>query len=385
MTSEGREPTGSALSKAMDEAVSRGAVRVPPYPSTAMKLQAVLAKDEYRTADLVEAMRTDQVFAGNLLRLANSPMYRRAAEATSISAAVTRVGARELTRLAMAAAISHAAQGGSLGALRRRVWRESLAAAVVAEALAPEEGLEPGEAFVAALLHDVGKLLGLATLEELFARSPTLRADDETCWQELERTHVSLGALLAQRWQLPGVLGAVISLHHEEREREAPLTRLVLRADRVVRLLETRPEVTVADLSELGLAEKVAGELAELLPEVPSFLNALDVEGPPPLKKHDAAPHKTWLCAELVSARGTPWPVRRLEARTVELTAHVALQPGQLVELELTPGDFRFWAVVEHCVAHVEAFEVRLRPFALDADKAAQWQELVAGHQRAAA
>ena len=103
MTTQPSDDRGSPLAKALDEAVSRGTVRVPPYPSTALQLQAVLAKDDYGTQALVDAMRTDQVFTGNLLRLANSPIYRRGNDVTSIAMAVQRVGARELTRLAMAA------------------------------------------------------------------------------------------------------------------------------------------------------------------------------------------------------------------------------------------------------------------------------------------
>ncbi|MFZ5441376.1 MAG: HDOD domain-containing protein [Myxococcota bacterium] len=389
MTTEAREQAKTSLARALDEAVSRGAVRVPPYPSTAMKLQAVLAKDDYRTADLVEAMKTDQVFAGNLLRLANSPMYRRASEATSIAAAVTRVGARELTRLAMAAAITHAAQGtGELARLRRRVWRQSLAAAVIAEALAPEDGLDAGEAFVAALLHDVGKLLALTTLEELLARSPSLRADEATLWAEVDRAHVQLGAVLAQRWQLPGVLGAVISLHHDERERGAPLTRLVLRADAVVDLLEQQAEVDEARLRALGFAESAARQLAELLPDLPAFLNALDTEPAP--RAAPAPPAGEWLGVQLVSgdAKSAAWPVKKLDARALDFTASAALQPGQLVELELKPGDggaLRFWAVVEHVASHGASFDVRARPFALDAIRAEQWATLVTNAGRAAA
>ena len=195
---QGIEDTTRLLAQALDEAVSRGSVRVPPYPSTALQLQAVLAKENYGTAELVEAMRTDQVFTGNLLRLANSPMYRRGSDVANIAGAVLRVGARELTRLAMAAAVTQAASGNGMFALRRRVWRESLASAVICESLA-SHGVDPGEAFVVGLLHDVGKLLALTTLEEVFARGAAPRMSDEICWAEVERTHVALGSMLAQR------------------------------------------------------------------------------------------------------------------------------------------------------------------------------------------
>lgn len=386
MTTQSSEGAAGSLSRALDEAVSRGQVRVPPYPSTALQLQAVLAKDDYGTAELVEAMRTDQVFTGNLLRLANSPMYRRGVDVTSISVAVQRVGARELTRLAMAAAMSHAAAGGSLVGLRRRVWRESLASAVVAEALAVARGLDAGETFVAALLHDVGKLLALTTLEELFTRQPTLRADDATCWAELERTHVALGVLLAGRWQLPGVLGAVIAAHHDEHERSAPLTQTVLQADAIVGLLESNREVTAPMLLALGLDEKAANEVAALLPTVPTFLNALDVpeaktEAP---RKPREAPRSDWLCLEPVLG-GDAWPVRQLEPRAVVASAPRDLQPGLLCELNLSPAMIRFWAVVERCEPNGTMFDVTLKPFALSGENAKRWDAAMAAQRALAA
>ena len=104
---------------ALEELVSQGAARVPPYPSTALRLQAVLAR-EFHVSELVEAMRTDQAFTGNLLRLANSSLYRRGGDVTSIAGAVARVGSRELTRLAMAAAVGQVATGaGALRPMRR--------------------------------------------------------------------------------------------------------------------------------------------------------------------------------------------------------------------------------------------------------------------------
>lgn len=385
MTTQHSDDRGSLLAKALDEAVSRGTIRVPPYPSTALQLQAVLAKDDYGTQALVDAMRTDQVFTGNLLRLANSPMYRRGTDVTSIALAVQRVGARELTRLAMAASVSAAASGAGLSAFKRRVWRESLAAAVVCEGLAVSAGLEPGEAFVAGLLHDVGKLLALSTLEELFKQRPELKPDDAAVWFEVERTHVKLGALLAQRWQLPGVLGAVITAHHDEREQGAPLTRTVLQADAIVGMLEQHVEVTVPMLLATGLGQVEAERMAERLVTVPGFLNALDADAP---KSGPAtpAPRKAteWMCLEPV-AGGESWPVRTLDGKSVVATATRAQQPGSLIEFSLSPAQLKFWAVVHDCVERGSAsYEVLLKPFALSAENARRWDALVSAQQAAA-
>ncbi|MER2559348.1 MAG: HDOD domain-containing protein [Myxococcaceae bacterium] len=103
------------------EAVRKDSIRVPPYPMTAMKLQQVLARPDYLQSELVNAMRTDAVFTGNLLRLANSPFYRRGEAVTSLQVAVGRIGAKELTRLAMAATVTQASTGAGPPAAPRPV------------------------------------------------------------------------------------------------------------------------------------------------------------------------------------------------------------------------------------------------------------------------
>jgi putative nucleotidyltransferase with HDIG domain len=366
-----------ALQVALSEAVSRGQARVPPYPSTALALQAVLARDDYAVEDLVAAMRTDQAFTGNLLRLANSPMYRRGTEATSVTAAVLRIGARELTRLAMAAAISHAVTQGRLTSLRRRVWRESLAGALISETLAQAFHVDPAEAFVAGLLHDVGKLVALNLLEDLLPRSPAVT--EAQAWEEVERVHVALGAVVAQRWQLPGVLGAVVCAHHDGRERSAPLTATVLKADEVVALLERQPHVSRDDVAALGVPLEVAEAVVALLTKVPAFLKALDSPEarPTAAPKAPLASQSSWLCVERVGdATGEVWPVRHFDDERLVASATEALMPGSLVEFSLSPTPLTFWGVVLDVKPEGDRHAVAVRPFALSHERAAQWRAL---------
>ena len=255
------------------ELVSSGAVRVPPYPACALKLQGVLASEDYTTNDLVHAMEADPVFAANLLRLSNSPYYRRAAEVTSLQMAVQRVGSKELVRLAMATSVaSLAAADGPYFAVRRQVWRQALTSALICDALSGLCGLAPAEAFLAGLLHDVGKLLVVGALEDL-----AVTADDNPAWWAVvERFHVHCGELLAQRWHLPGVLVTVITTHHDAPEALAPLPKLVHMADEVVALLEAETDVDEAALAGAGLTPALAQAVLRRVPEIPASLAAFE-------------------------------------------------------------------------------------------------------------
>src|SRR5271166_1938799 len=81
-----------------------------------------------------------------------------------------------------------------------------------------EAGVNPSEAFVCGLLHDIGKVALDAILPKSFSRvveaSDLLRGNIA----DLERTvigldHMVVGKRLAERWNLPGVIRECIWLH----------------------------------------------------------------------------------------------------------------------------------------------------------------------------
>jgi HD-like signal output (HDOD) protein len=386
-----QQMTEDRLVAALHDVVSRGNVRVPPYPATALKLQQVLGTDDYTVAQLVEAMRTDPVFTANLLRLANSPFYRRGGEVTSLPVAVQRIGARELVRLAMASSVAKlSGEDGVLSSLRRQVWRQSLSCAMVTEALSHLEGADEGEGFVAGLLHDAGKLLVLVALEDLRRHDATVGARSAREWLALvERFHVPFGEQLAERWHLPGVLGAVVSTHHDEQGVLGPLTRRVVEADSVVTLLEREAVVTVADLVALGLGRPAAEGLAAMLPRIPQALRAFEADG-----AHEDAPSLIEAEARSPAGRvveglrlvvdGASWPVLQVGARSLEVQAASALAPNLMLEVLLEPTGFSFWAIVQRVEAVHGGWVTELTPFALAPEHLVAWESLVKGARAAA-
>ena len=186
------------------------------------------------------------------------------------------------------------------------------------------------------------------------------------------------------------MLGAVISAHHDPREAGAPLTRTVLQADAIVALLEGHRAVNTLQLEALGLEPNVAIRIAAMLPSVPGFLNALDTE---PAKLAPSAPSskpaatrpQDWLCVAPVSAlTGAPWLVKHVDTVSLRATSPQPLQAGLLVELAMTPTDLRFWALVDSSEPVGDVFEVGFKPFALTADQARRWDEVVEAQPAAA-
>ncbi len=359
----------------LEEMVRRDSVRVPPYPSTALKVRALMATGNYGMRDLTEVIRVDQAFTLLILRLANSPFYRRGAEVTSLEGAVARVGARELGRLALAASVSQTAQapGFTLG-WRRKVWREALSAALVCEALAAIDQDDPGEAFVMGLLHDVGGLLVLGALEELLPKHPELASVD--FGPVIEREHVTWGVLVCEKWQLPEALARVVALHHEPVGVADPALARVVFADRVVKLMESQLEVTAEQLVGLGLPAKAAAKLADIITHIPAMQLAYEgVERADTCFEFGLGPEAPEGPHQARCERPDMFCISSDRAftinRVVEVVAHVAAAES-----------LRFWAVVHECRAAPTKgsarYELELSPFALSPSLSKRWAAVLA-------
>lgn len=379
------------LGDMLAEAVRKDSIRVPPYPMTAMKLQQVLARPDYLQSELVNAMRTDAVFTGNLLRLANSPFYRRGEAVTSLQVAVGRIGAKELTRLAMAATVTQASTGaGPLAQLRRGLWRQSLSAALVTEALSKVDGADGGEGFVAGLLHDVGKLLVVGSIEDVMAKH-SLSPDPAAIAHALETQHVPMGQVLATRWQLPEALVTVITRHHEDPLPDA-LTRRVALADRIVDALEQQASLTSSDLVSLtGLAQPACEALAQMLPGIPATITAFEAESSEPEPSSTGA-FTTPLPAMAPKAALRPVAfsvetkragsvmridVCRADATTFSGLSKHSLDPNRLLEFEIVGEATKVWAVVQRARKVGELFDLECSLYAASPEIARAWQQLI--------
>jgi len=154
---------------------------------------------------------------------------------------------------------------------RRELWRHCLACACAAELLAethPERmgGFRPQEAFLAGILHDIGKLALDRVLPRAYAKvvglcdaRPVLAADIERTVLGLDH-HVA-GKRLAEHWGLPHALQDVVWLHGHRASTlpdlpHLPLVAVVTVADQVVRRLHlgwSGSDALLADVEEVCL------------------------------------------------------------------------------------------------------------------------------------
>lgn len=184
----------------------------------------------------------DPPLAVRVIAVANSATYASVTPVLSLQEALMRLGSRQVAHFVTSVSVMRVFVPRSEG--HRNLWRHSIQVAVAARTIAASSlrGVEPQQAYVVGLLHDIGRFvmfehdpLDFEAVEGTHWTTPSdlLDAEREVCGFD----HADLGWRAAKRWRLPDVLADAIRLHHATRFDTSvplPFERLV----RVVQLAD---------------------------------------------------------------------------------------------------------------------------------------------------
>ena len=198
---------------------------LPVLPSMLVQLAALDPEQPDYFDRVLALVNADPGFAVRLLRLANaagqqSTQTSRAIESTT--AALIKVGARAAVELMLTA---HAARifPARLD-WQRDLWMHSILAAHFMRRLAPfvrDYPLDMNEAYLAGLLHDIGRFLLFLEAPEPFREVGEGDWDTPQALLEAEHgccgyTHADLGALALGKWGVGETLALVARDHHRD-------------------------------------------------------------------------------------------------------------------------------------------------------------------------
>lgn len=205
----------------IEEAIASLAVALPARNQTAVQLQGIIQKPDYDLREILAIIESDQALTAEVLRVANSPFYGGLTEITTVHKAVVRLGGPEVVRLAIAAVEkeSYRVKDQALADLMAPLWNHAMGVALGARWLARRLGFRDleNEAFIAGLLHDVGKLLLIKVCDDLKLQGRITHAVPDAVIREILATaHCRHGEALLRHWGLPEVYRAVVRTHHDE-------------------------------------------------------------------------------------------------------------------------------------------------------------------------
>ncbi|MCS6829458.1 MAG: HDOD domain-containing protein [Armatimonadota bacterium] len=200
---------------------------LPPLPHVTVQVMRLIDDPRSSTRDFERVITQDAALASKVLRMANSAYYGGNGRISTVSRAIAVLGMNTIRTIVMSLtfhAMVHARQRRSRFN-RQEYWRHSLATAIASRVLARlKRSKWDEEAFLAGLLHDIGRLIAdqfLAEEMDVFishSTEITSSTVEEILTLEskvLGATHVELGDFAAQKWNLPAAIRAGIAYHHQ--------------------------------------------------------------------------------------------------------------------------------------------------------------------------
>ncbi len=165
----------------------------------------------------------DPVLSATMLRLVDTPEFGLGQRVAGIQEAVAQLGLDTLRALALASHVFAFYGRSGPGPEALPLWRHSLAVACLARRIARAERLCPiqvEEAFLAALLHDIGKLVLGANLPEESAEVRRMVEGHGLSGPEAERvvfgaSHAEVGACLLGQWGISDAVVEAVAWHHQ--------------------------------------------------------------------------------------------------------------------------------------------------------------------------
>jgi putative nucleotidyltransferase with HDIG domain len=208
-----------SLIELIDKRREEGTITLPVFDRVAMNVFQAVQKDGLDARGLVALLEEDPAIASEVLRVANSSFFSGLGEVTRLVDVIVRLGNKQIASLALAASQKrmYSASSSKFGDRLVQLWRHSNAVAFGSRWLAGQVGMRglADDAFLAGLLHDVGKMSLLRIIEELVAElGEELPASDAVLDMAVKQLHPIHGAELLASWNLPELFCRVVADHH---------------------------------------------------------------------------------------------------------------------------------------------------------------------------
>jgi len=262
-------------------------LQLPVYSPVAARVQALALAPDTSPQDLEQVLMQDPTLASQVLRVANSAFYAGLSPVETMRVAVLRLGFDQIVQIAVLCAQKgqFRSRNPQIDALLQRLWQHSVSTALGSRWLAERCGYRnrSGEAFMAGLFHDIGKLLILRVVDDVRAKGAWAHDLPESLLLELLREqHAEQGARLLTRWNLPASYIQVARAHHApEPDQADPLGLIVRLVNQTCTKLGLNiypdPGVVLAaspEAAELGIKDVVIAELEIALEDEAAALAA---------------------------------------------------------------------------------------------------------------
>jgi HD-like signal output (HDOD) protein len=208
-----------------------GIDRLEPLPLTVQKLLVALNDEEVNFNEIAETIEYDGAITSNILRTANSAAFGGLSRIEHVRDAVVRLGTITLLDIMLIGHLRSMRVSSHLYHLSENdLWLHGAAASLAVKAMLKETRNRkiPQASTIAALIHDIGKLIMVRHLNADVAAIQAKCAENNLTFVEAEKElfgcdHAEVGGTIARKWSFPEPITFAIEQHHVQAPEEPSL------------------------------------------------------------------------------------------------------------------------------------------------------------------
>jgi HD-like signal output (HDOD) protein len=196
-----------------------GDLKLTSLPEIALRVSKSVKNENNSAYDVAKIIQSDPVIAGQVIKVANSPLYRTDTIITSCPAAVSRIGLLHTRDIVTALAIKQLFKPKTKLVTKRmnNLWKHSTHVAAISSVIAKMiPALNSDRALLAGLIHDIGAQAILSYAEQF----PDLIDNKQILDETILSLRGQMGALVLRNWSMASDL-VTVALEAEEWDRDS--------------------------------------------------------------------------------------------------------------------------------------------------------------------
>lgn len=231
----------------------------PALPATVSKVITITDDAESSAEDLMEAILPDQAMCLTILKIANSAFFGLPRQVSTIDKAVMVLGFNEIRNIVLGKAVFNSFRDVYRNNREtiNAFWEHSFLTGLAAKIIAEDIKYSPSESFIAGLIHDIGRMVMLISLNSeytpIFEAASSDHPDTSAREHDLfSISHADVGYRLLKRWLFPPALLDSTKFHHAPHTTAHSLLSAIIQvADLLAHLHVTTGTIDISEIESV--------------------------------------------------------------------------------------------------------------------------------------
>jgi HD-like signal output (HDOD) protein len=198
--------------------------RLPTLPAVAVQVLELTKQPQTDLKQIADVIQNDQALTARIIRTVNSSYFGLSRPCADMRQAMVYLGLSAVKMLALGFSLATVISDDDEWQVNFNYidyWRRSLHSAAAAREIATvTNAWDREEAFLAALLQDIGMIAFFRAYGDIYLQAIDLTEGDHSALPSIEERslqtdHAKVGATLTARWNIPPQIVEAIRFHHD--------------------------------------------------------------------------------------------------------------------------------------------------------------------------